>query len=223
MYLGVVLQKMHLSLRSVPTERSRLRLQQYLAKRDNIHTERSRSHFSDHDRCLGGSGVLRSVRCKPYTFPNFRFFCTKMVPKHLAHPILAVPNFLQSFCTKMVCKKFGMPNFGHSEFLPIFLHQNGWEKFGTPNFGHSKFLALFLYQNGLKKFRMPHFGHSKFLLVFLTPKWFKKNSEHPILAIPNFFQSFCTKMVGKKFGMVNFWKFEIAKIGHSIFSNHFGA
>ena len=67
-----------------------------------------------------------------------------------------------------------MPNFGHSEFLPVFFfHQNGFKQFGTPNYDCSEFLPVFLHQ------------------------MVRKNSEHPVLAVPNYFQSFCTKMFQK--------------------------
>ena len=76
-----------------------------------------------------------------------------------------------------------------------------------PIFDHSKFLPVILYQKGLNKFEMHIFGHSEFIPVFLV-KIVRKKSEQPYLAIPNSYQSFWEKLLGKIWNG-HFWPFQI--------------
>ena len=140
-------------------------------------------------------------------------------------------------------KKLGMAKNGHSKFIPVFLSEkNCWKKFRTAIFVHFKFIPVFLSEkiqnshfcpfqiyishfgkNCQKKLGMAIFGHSKFILVFLEkmaiPNLYQsflrkivgKNSEQPFLSISNLYQCFCQKKIQNS----HFLPFQI-------YTSHFG-
>ena len=116
---------------------------------------------------------------------------------------MAILNLCQSFL-----EKFGMAIFGHSEFIDYtsLFGKNCQKKFGMAIFDHSKFIPVF-WKNCWKKLRMAIFGHSEFISVFLG-KIVAKNSEQPLLVIPNLYQSFWKKLL-EKIQNGHFWLFQI--------------
>ena len=102
------------SLRSVSTER--LRLRQYLAKRDNMPTQRLRQ-LSHRQRCLHDRSDVNLTLFAPKWFEKIRntqFWCKK-TGRNLERPKLGVSNFSEP----LGCKKTG----GDSE----------WPKLGILN------------------------------------------------------------------------------------------
>ena len=110
--------------------------------------------------------------------PNFfwQFFpiYTSLVGKNSEEPFLAIPNLYQSFWEKLSEK------IQNSHFWPFWIY--------TSLFGKSC----------QKKFRVAIFGHSEFIPVFLG-KIVGKNSEWPVLAILNLYQSFLKKNLERPF------------------------
>ena len=137
--------------------------------------------------------------------------------KNLEWPFLAISNLYQSLWEKLL-EKNQSSHFGHSKFIPVsweklleknqsshfwpfqiytsLFGKNCSKKFGRAIFGHSKLIPVCLGKIVGKKLRTAIFGHSKFVAVFLG-KIVEKNLEQPFLAIPNLYQSFWEKLLGK--------------------------
>ena len=152
-----------------------------------------------------------------------------IVGKRLEQTFLAIPNLYQSFWEKLLekiwnnhfwpfqiytslfgknCqKKLGMATFWLCLIYTSLLGKNCQKKIGTTIFGHSKFYTSPFGKNYQKKIGTTIFGHSKFIPVLLG-NIVQKKLEHPILAIPNLYQSFWETLLEKDWNK-HFWPFLI--------------